>query len=406
MLLDIMPNVLPHAGGIEYGMPRTQPQPLLTDGPARFVIAHDGTSDCLALLVTETFLDKLNDMFEQDRDLNTIRKPVAHANMTIQAIENLIERAQQSLQSAEGETESAELHQYLEHQEPRLLKLRQRANQLEEQCTTLKREISRSSNYAHYVLKTAMESANLLRQDKPVSLPELDDEASIQFPENRPVFPEIRHTNSPSPEDLERQAAYDDFRDCWHHLDNIQRLFHERGYLYDAELAEYQRKCIEGSCWMARSEFDRRHLEYGMRLTGALIEAEASFERAKERADAAAPGSSCHDSSYCHPKEETESKAQAIDLGTQVDPTFIEAWRANVPQSDLDEDSYILSTNESEAGLVEISDSMSARDCGEYRRAIDRWEQNCQMYREMYPQNAHDILVEDDRSMSLRRHSA
>ncbi len=138
--------------------------PGLTNGPARFIITNDGSQDCLAFFPTEMFLTKLNEMFEQDRDLDTIEGPVIHAKMEIKGIERSMQAAKDSLQSVESETEIEEIRHYLNHQERRLINLCQRRDELEEQCTVLKREIDIAGNYAHYVLKTAMESAGLLRQ--------------------------------------------------------------------------------------------------------------------------------------------------------------------------------------------------------------------------------------------------
>lgn len=373
-------------------------------GPARFVTTNDGSRDCLALLVTETFLEKLNDMFQCERDLNTIQGPVNTANMDIKSIEYSIERAKKSLESSENKAEKEEIRQYLDHQQPRLLKICQRKQEIEEQCFVLKREISRSSSYAHYVLNSAMESANLLRQREALPYPRIDSGEPIQFPSRQPVISQSRPKPSPSPEELRRQAAFEELEDCWHHLDKIQRFFNGREQLYHQDLAEYQQKCADGRCSLSQSEFDRRHVEYGMRLTGILIDAESSFERAKERVEVFEEASSRDDSSYDHRYDEKVPREQVQAPAPMLNRGFIEAWRADVSGPGADENLEMATTDAVDAELVDISDSMSARDCSEYRKKIDRWQQACGTHQSSKRRRTREVWTRNDDLW--RRHSA
>ena len=298
--------------------PRKEQAPSLTSGPARFVATSDGSKDCLALLVTDVFLEKLNDMFEQDRDLDTISGPLIHAKMDIDGIETSIQMAEKSLETAKSGTEKVEIKRHLEHQRLRLIKLCQRRDELEERSIDLKREISRSSNYAHYVLETAMKSANLLRQDEPRPQSPVDTEEPIKVPSRQQIASPTSQRSLPSSEEVQRQIALDELRDCWYHLDKIQRLFNEREYLYHEKLAEYRQDCRNGTCSITQSELDRRHLDYSMRLTGALIEAESNFERARSRADALGAGSDYSDSSCYHRYDEDTSLENAQQAMQQL----------------------------------------------------------------------------------------
>ena len=401
--LVIMSETSAHTNDNKRGVQTDQ---LLTSGPARFIVTNNGSEDNLALLVTRTFLDKLNDMFEQERDLNAIRVPANHARMDIEVIENSTQHARNTLEAAQSETEREEIKQYLAHQEPRLLKLQKRKRALEEQCTVLKLEISRSGNYAHYVLQTAMESANLLRKSKPSPPPPSVDseEDSVHYPERQhPVVQQSHniHQLELSPEQKERQAAYEELRDRWHHLEKIQRLFAEREYLYQEELADYQRGSADGLYDFPQSELDRRHVHYGMQLTGALIEAESLFERARERADALGVGSAHSNSSCDSPDNELQVSAPMINRN------FIEAWRAEIlsgsEEVHLDDIGLMTPEYHDALELVDISDSMSARETGEFRRKIDRWQEACGVHRQ---QMAETVWTANDDAVFWRRHSA
>ena len=360
---------------IDHEIPQGGRRSVFTDGSARFVMTNDGTKDCFALLVTELFLDKLNDMFIQDRDLHTIQGPVIHLKMDIESVEGSIRTAKKSLDSTKSEAEKDDIRQYLAHQEPRLLKLNHRKDELEEQCTDLKREISRSSTYAHYVLKTAMELANLLRQSRPLPPPSICSNQSAKSPRPPPAISRTPARPKPSPEQLERELAYDELEDCWHHLDKLQRLFGEREYAYQEELTEHRRRCPGETCSLIQSEFDRRHVVYGMQLTGALIEAESSFERAKDRARALEVFGRESESDFDHRQDDSTSAKHAQVSMPMPKRKFIEAWQAEISEIGTLTDYEEISPEDADAGLVEISDSMSARDCGEYRKRIDRWQE-------------------------------
>jgi len=385
-----------------HSMPPEQQHPGLTNGPARFVVTNDGSKECLALLVTELFLDKLNSMFEQDRDLNIIKGPVSSAKREINGIESSIKSAKQSLESAKGETEQEEIRQYLDHQESRLRNMCNRKDELEGHCAVLEREIDLSANYTHWVLENAMESANLLRRGKAVSLPAIDSGEPIQFPERQPEASQSRPRPVPSPQELQRQAAYEELKDCWYHFQKVQRLFNEREYVYNDELAEYKQRCLDGTCSFPRSELDRRQLQYGMELTGALIDAESCFERAKERADALGVGSTSSDSSYDHQYEENTSKEQVQVSASMLDRSFIETWRADVSGHATQTQFEMMTAEDFDAGLVDISDSMSARDCGEYRKKIDRWQKACGVHEGCNRQQANGVWTNEGAAAERR----
>ena len=375
-----MPPTSSPVVGAEPDMDHEAQRPKFTNGPAKFIMTNDGKQDCLALLVTETFLDQLNIMFKHDRDLENLRAPLNCAKSEIDSVDHSIKMARDSLKSAKGEAEKDDIRQYLMHQEPRLRKFNHRRDDLEEQCTNLKREISCCGNYAHYVLETAMESADLLKSSQPIHLPRSDSDASVQSSERPLAVLQKPAKPSLSPEEAERQVAYDELRGCWYNLEKVQRLFNERKYAYQEELADHQRRCTGERCSFNQSDFDRGHLVYGMELTGALIEAEASFERAKQRAEDLGINDHESESEYDHRHGDSASPEQTQAPASMPKRSFIEAWRANVSEVETIKEQDEILPNHDDAGFVEISDSMSARDCSDYRKKIDRWQEACGLH--------------------------
>ena len=370
-----MSNESSHASHNDHGVQQDQPKLSFTDGAAEFVMAHDGSKDCVALLVTETFLGKLNEFFQHNNDLDMINEAIVHTRMDVKNLENLVQSAQHTLDMTEKEKEKEEIYHYLDHQKSQLLKLCERKHLLEEQCTTLKREASCSSDYAHYVLKTAMESAHLLKKAEPLRVPDIDSGEPLPFPKPQPTTSQTCPQPTPSPEQLERQQAYEELEDCWHHLDKIQFQFDEREHFYKKEVARFQQGYRSDGYYTSRSELDRDHVKYGMRLTRALIEAESAFERAKDRADALGLGSERSESDY---DDRYDSREELQVSASMLDRRAIEAWRAKVEGFEIYEDlDAVMTMEDTDAGLVDISDSLSARIGGEKRRKIDRWQRAC-----------------------------
>ena len=375
-------------------MPHSQLSRHFADGPARFIMARDGPKDYLALLVTEPFLNKLEDFVEQEKDLKARQISVTHAEIDIDNIENSTENAKDALEAARGYSEKEELNCYIEHQQPRITKLRQRKSELEKQCGDLKREIDRSTNYAHYVLKEAMESANLLRKRKD---PSVRDVHSVEVKSPAQLASDTGAGTEPirEPEGMARHAAYEEVGERWRNLRKVQQLFDDRSHAYHDEVIIYQRRIEEGNNDCSRSEVDRRYVEYGRKLTRALIEAESSFEKAKERADALEfnAGYSASSDFLCQDDEEGELMAQYISSRNW---SSIETWRATIPVSEAQEVMEIDILDDSDAGLVEISDSASARDGGEYRRRIDCWQRTRGVYEGPNRPWTKDIWTKDE----------
>ena len=397
-----MPHPAPNPSHAQQGRQNGMSPIGFTDTSARFAVAYDGRKDCLAMTVTKTLVDKMNDMLQNDDKVDDVEGAIFHAKLDISSIEDSIQRAETSLSKTESETEKEELQHSFTQQQIRLLKLRSRKEQLETQCEGLKTELESSRIYALWVLESAMRTANLIRKTKPFKIPKIESDEPVHFENSQPMVSAGPIEPVISPKEIQRNAAYSKFRDSWDHLERAQRRFDSRERLYQEDLERHNQRCMIDSQAPARSELDRHHLKRGMRLTRALIEAESSFENAKEQVEALEEGSTPGKPSYGENNGQEYIEHDHTSLSA-VDRSFIEAWRADVHGSEIDNGCEIMMTDVNDAGLIDIADSTSARDCGECRKKIDRWQQSCGTQRKFGEQQSGELLFgEDD---LWRRHS-
>ena len=369
------------------------PQQQFTEGPSRFTIANDGSNDCVALLVSEGFLAKLRDLFQETRDISALEGPLYHAEMDAKDIEKSITRAQESLETVEGE--QAEEHRiFIEQQASKLLKINRWKDDLERERSLIEAKLDLSRSHTQWVLETAMREAEYLGPEKPLPAILLQNE-EIECPEEKAEAPEHdMHLQSPavsvasyheevevSEEELQRRAAYDEFIDRSQLLDTLQANFENQQHNYRENLARFEQEVEADTNTMSRSAFDRRSVQYGQQLTRALIDAEEAFEEAREHALALDAISSDHGHEFYYGAEYEESwpENKIADYNASQDWTYLETWMDDIPDSNsqADNDDEVDEVDEWEAEEVEVNDSISMIDCEDYRRDIDRYRRIC-----------------------------
>lgn len=374
-------------------------QPQFTEGPSRFVLAKDGSRDCVALLVNENLLAKLQDLFDEKRDLNLLDGPLYHARKDTSNIERSMQRAQENLETAESEQRADGYRKILEQNGPELLQTRQRRHELQKEYEMVRGNHEFSTNHMQWVLETAMREANLRRPEKPlpailvrqeeVESAEHDTEVSedeIEVPEHTmpPQSPVAsvgsNHTEPPAnPEDLERKVAWDYFVQREQALDAVQAKFDNQRQNYQDNLSKYQHKFETGATSMSRSAFDRRSVQYGQQLTRALIEVEEEFEVAREHAqDLGAIGSDYGQEFYYGAEyEESWPENKIADYNSSHDWGFIHDWMDNIPNATSQSDTESVEIDEWDAEEVDVNDSISVIDREDYRQDIERYRRIC-----------------------------
>lgn len=360
-----------------------------TEGPARFTLANNGYKDCIALLVPENFMIKLNDLFDWDRKKSAMEGPLYHARMDARNLEVSLQYMKASLEAAETQESADALRRQIELQEIDLQDIRQRLKQLEEAYNSAELELGRARNHTQYVLESAMEAADLLRRPKPATTqkpPPLasavdhgddDDNTGMdaEVARQESVTSDTQTDPAESPEELARQEVLERLDESWHEYARAQAQFDNRKDLYDQNLAEYQRRAARKECDLSRSDFDRQALVWGQQLTGALIYAEAVFDQAQEDARAMKATRSTISEASSH-----GSNLSVPDDDIGVDDASerrraIDAWAANVIASS--ECSGDVEIDDWDTGTVEMWDSVSVVDYGTYGKQIVRWQDVC-----------------------------
>ncbi|KAK3175257.1 hypothetical protein OEA41_002504 [Lepraria neglecta] len=362
---------------------QSQP-PQYTLGDARFFVANDGSRDCLALFFTENLITALNDLSDHIRQLDYLQGPLHHTKMDARNLESSIERMKDSLglPEVQGSEESLrQLQNTLDRQESKLLKARQRIAKLEQETSHSRGQIELCRDHSRYVLETAMEKANILRAPQPPPPIILEDEEEEQGDESSPPQHDSvvsMGDNEPelSPEDFLRQEVLDDLYNRRMALADVQAQFDDQARQGAENLARYEQAVEAGTYTCSRSEFDRRELVYGQKLTGALIDIEAEYDEACAQARALGLTESTYAeeslgfaSGY---EESTSTEHMASYLATR-DWSSIEDWRSDIIPQGSDCGCEDMEMDEWDATTVEISDSASALGCGNNRKKIDRW---------------------------------
>lgn len=390
----------------------------LTEGPSRFIIAEDGSKDCVALLVNKLFLAKLRDLFQENRDVSALEKPLSHARIDIKNIERSMQRAQESLETAESEEQAEKYQKLIEQQTSELLKIHHWKDELEKERDLVKGNLELSRNHTQWVLETAMREVDLLGQEKPLPAILLRDE-ELEYTEEEAEIPEhAMPTHSPtgsvashhedveiSEEELQRKAAYDNFINLSQILHTLQTNFDDRQNNYRRNVAEFYEKAEAGTTPLSRSDVDRWSVQYGQQLTRALIDTEEAFYQAKERAqDLGAISSTYGQQSYYGTEyEESWPENKIADFNASYDWRIVEGWMDNIPDSANQTDIESVEIDEWEAEEVEVNDSISAIDNEDYRQDIDRYQRMCACLEDPCPEVL--FLGQPDARPLKRRHS-
>ena len=373
----------------DYGIDKSEtPRQDFTEGPARFTLVNDGSKECIALLVPETFIDKLADLFEWERTISAMEAPLYHARMNAYDLEASLDNIRVSLETTKTQGSAEALRKRIGLQEHDLQDIRRRLKQLEEAYSSAELESSRARNHTQYVLEAAMEAAGLLRHSKPSApqkTPPLasavdhgDDDhntgRNAEVVGQGPVNPISQTEPAKSPEELARQEVLERLDETRYKYDQAQALFDSRKDVYDYNLAEYQQRDAGGECPFSRSEFDRKAVVWGQQVTGALIYAEAVFDQAQKDARAMkATRSSIDEASYHRSDLSVPDEFWADDASEKR--RAIDAWAANVIASS--ECSGDVRVDDWDSGTVEVWDSVSAVDYGMYGKQIVFWQGIC-----------------------------
>ena len=400
-----VPDTLSSSNGIKNEEGKV-PQPNFTKGRARFIVANDGSEDCMALLVTSTLMEKLADFFEERLQLEIMSGPLEHARYDAQEAQQSLEGAKERLGKAESQEKMDELQKFIEQQGTKLSRACQRKEKLEEHSLRVQNSVNLSRDHTQWVLESAMKEANLLKPHSTPSLDFLDEDESdngstASLARGSICSASEDNVETPlSEEEVERQAALEEFERRARTLDVVQAKFDNQRNAYEDNLTRFEQEVNDGTCNYSRSDFDRRAVEYGSKITRALIDAEEAFDQVEAYAKAIGAIDSQYGQPYGLYEESLPNEHMAAYIATK-DWGFVHKWLAEVPDHDwLEDPNSQRNSEDAEHGEcregqngsksatgteegdwdvpeVEIQDSASAIDFDFNRKHLDRWQQLC-----------------------------
>ncbi|KAL2044837.1 hypothetical protein N7G274_002612 [Stereocaulon virgatum] len=379
--------------------------PQSTEEPSQFIMANDGLQDCVAPLVTESCVTQLADLFEKDTDLVALDGPIDQARTDAQSLDESLHRSQKALKAAGGRKAPEELHRAIAQESANSVRLRDRLYELASVRNLVRKEVEDLGIRTEDLLQTAMEATNVLKPPNPTPIfgDSKEEEANQQHdnqdvgflvpysmddvePDRHSGFgflsrvseSSVGHELRGSPKEAARRAAREKLEDCARYYFRGQAQFDDQQRHYEDNLAEYKRGVSDGDLTFSRSEFDRQMVVYSRDLTGALIDAEAAFENARDEARALHATDSTAGLSYYGSHCETSFSPPAehfTSYSHMHDWSFVRAWRSNVEAGGGSVQAA--DVDEWDARTVEISDSLSAIDNERYVRQIVLWQAHC-----------------------------
>ena len=381
-------------------------QPQFTDGPARFITANDGSKDCIALLVNDTLITKLRDLYEDNHHLAGKQGPLDVARTEAWEIENSISQIIESLEVGENQERIVQLKAMVRRHEQRLLDIQQCRDTLTKSARELEAKVASSKSHIQWVLHNAMERANLFEPHRPLtpnSICNVESEAGTEKDNHYDTdigdlnvgdrvtnnmdksAPHFKASDGPLEElQLVRQEAWISYKEAFVTKQKVQELFDDRQESYETDLADYQQGFKNGTYNISRSEFDRSKIRYGQKVTQALINAEAAFEAAKKQAQAvgALDSDDEDEAGYYGCYEESWPESQIASYLATKDWSHVSKWLARV--LGLSKAEAPIQRTEPELERPEVvdwcadeldpADSISQVDFDKYRKDIDRWE--------------------------------
>ena len=383
-LFEVDEHSVPSPGSRNQDTPNTNPQLPYTDGPSRIVSANDGTKDCLAILLTESMVAMLNDVFAMSTKVGDLQSKYEDAKWDAAYAQNRLEHTKELIEKSDDDEEQEALRSDMPGVAERIEGSVKKRDELERDLDTNRRMLDFRHRHSEDMFKKVLDQAGLyIQHDAIQERPELRPGAENE--ERHSVVGEESDDSMVSLESLLRRAATEEFVDArgWYH--DLLARWESRPQNYDNEFREYCQMVADGQCTLAQSDFDRIDLYNGRNLLGALIRAEIEHENTQQRARVlGALGNDIdQESHFASQMDDGYRESYEADTTAGVDREFIEAWTDEVIGCLEDEESNsvevldVVQGDEWDAETVEISDSISLVETGRGRKRIDRWREIC-----------------------------
>ena len=367
------------------------------------VVRHQETpeNDCLALLITETMVEKIQEVIDDGQELQDFEKRYSQLGRKEIKAQRDLDHARDELATVASDNGTQGPQQDEVHrQEAVLSEIERQRDELRSRLEIFKSNVVYSQKSAQKFFEDALGAAGLLK------LAEVDTHNIEESPEESPKSNSSpgntviqSPTSPPSATELLGRATFEEVHKLSNNLAEAQQLYDGLEAKYAEDQVMYNEAVADGDDVPTRSEFDCMFLKYKMGLTTYLIDVEQKYE--EERANAIALGVIASDwgtpSEYGSYSAETTPKNDLIKAARR-DYTTVLAWMDDVPDlgkaemtvaSNVSEDINLsderlnhsesipepTSMDEWDAKPVEISDSISLIDFGEITgKNIRRWQ--------------------------------
>ena len=363
--------------------------------------------ECLALLITETMIEKIQDVIDDSQELQSHERRYNQIEREVSKAQDVLDCARDDLASQGSEDKARDIQQVIDRQETLLSELHRRKDELSSRLEIFRSNLGYSQEASQTFFENALGKTGLLTLPK-VGTPDTDESPEPDHGSDTGMSQS--DVDSVSATELLGRATLEKLVTLSQDFAEAQEMFTGMEAKYIRDEAMYNEAVAEGEEVPTRSEFDCMFLKYQMGLTTYLIDTEKEYE--EERANAIALGAIASDwgtpSEYGSITAETTPENDLIKAAGR-DYTNVLAWIDNVPdQFDeaaldrMDIDSWDVKTavdssvgedavderlfpfetvpetpsvDDWDARPVEISDSISLIDFGEITgKNIRRWQ--------------------------------
>ena len=404
-----------------------------TEGFSRVLLANDGTKACLALLLTDEIVSKINQISTLDRQVMGLQRKFHDAEGEASRAQIYLDESSDLINVTEEETTK------LEETRDKTLKRKQQIGDI---LTDYENKLVFFRDHLQELFEKALDGAGLFtsKPEEEIAV-EVPDDSETQTPgTSEQMSGSTSYTDKTiiTVVHLNRLATYEGMQDREEELQKLQDRFDKRKHRYDQDLFDYNQAVEAGDCSLSQSSFDRKYISDVRDLTKALADAEVSLEDANSQARALGLIGNAweQESNFVnHPDDGSYLESLEAMCGG-VNRGIIEAWMTEVPEfqkeevtdsqdeestvsqdeegtvsrdkegtvsrdkegtvsrievvtvsrdvedvEDQDGDGWDAETveyqdgDEWDAKSVKISDSVSAVDRGRNRRRIDRWQE-------------------------------
>lgn len=240
------------------GMVDLHDTPSYTEGSSRVILTNDGTKACLALLLTDEMVSKINQISTLDRQVRALKGKFHDADCAASIAQMYLDESSDLINVTEEKMTK------MEEKRDKTLKRKQ---QIADILTSYKNKLAFARDQLQERFEDALHGAGLFtsKPDDEIAV-EVPDDSETQLPKQMPGSTSYTDTTSITVEHQNRLAAYESMKERKEELQELQDIFDDREQRYDQEILSYRQAVENGDCWLSRSLFDRMWISEGHNL--------------------------------------------------------------------------------------------------------------------------------------------